>query len=447
MAAPAERHPRPWTSALFTPIDGASLALFRILFGALLTWDVGRYLLLGRVERYYAASGFRFSYFGFDWVSPLPAAAMNVVFVALTALAICIAVGLRYRTCAALFAVGYTYVFLIDQANYLNHQYLICLLSFLLAFMPAHAVFSFDSQRSSDRAPVVRRWTVWLLRTQVGIVYAYAGIAKLNPDWLAGEPMRSWLAERGTTPVVGPLLEHELATWFFSWGGLLFDLLVVPFLLWRRTRIFAFGFAVAFHVMNWIMFSIGVFPWLMVAATTVFFDPDWPRRWAGRAAAVPADADGPGRRARRVAVTCLATWVALQLLVPLRHWLYPSDVAWSEEGHRFSWRMKLRSKNGTATFVVYDPTTGSIRIVDPADELTSRQADEMSTRPDMILQYAQHLGRRLRAEPGNDSIQIRARVLTSLNGRPHRPLIDPDVDLSRCERGILTAPWILPLDR
>jgi len=294
-------------------------------------------------------------------------------------------------------------------------------------------------------------WTVWALRFQVGVIYAYAGIAKLGTDWSAGEPMGAWLADRSDMVLLGPLLDASWAGVAFSWAGLALDLTIVPLLLWRRTRAAAFCLVVAFHLTNAVIFDIGIFPPMMVAATTVFFAPDWPRRaWvriAGRTPGgtptfAPGGSAGTSRWTTRVLVPVLVAWVAVQLLVPLRHHLYPGLVHWTEEGHRFAWHMKLRQKDGWVTFTAVDRRTGARRALDIYDLVTVRQHAAASTRPDMILQLAHRLAERERSR-GRDS-EIRAEALVSLNGRPARLLVDPARDLSAVPRNLRHAAWIGP---
>ena len=249
-----------------------------------------------------------------------------------------------------------------------------------------------------------------------------------------------------------------------SYGGLVLDLLAAPLLLWRRTRMSMFVLLVLFHLANCAIFSIGVFPWLMIAVTTVFFEPDWPRRlvrrfWR-RAEARPATGTPPIRPARRRWVlAALAAYTSLQVLIPLRHLLYPGNVNWTEEGHRFSWRMKLRTKDGWARFTARDPNTGRVWAINPAlpksrwlpggegegPYLTDRQLGKMPGLPDMVLQFSHHLADLFRGA-GYPMVEIRARVKTSLNGRdPPELLVDPEIDLAAEPRSLLPARWILPL--
>ena len=143
-------------------------------------------------------------------------------------------------------------------------------------------------------------------------------------------------------------------------------------------------------------------------------------------------------------VRLLCIYLAVQALVPLQHWLYPGDVNWTEEGHRFAWRMKLRDKHGEAQFFVTDAGTGETRVVNPAQHLTFSQLNEMSTRPDMILQFAHHLAAETR-KSGATNIQVRAMVRVSLNGREAQLLVDPRGDLAAQPRSLWPVHWILPL--
>ena len=266
---------------LFQPVDGASLAVFRILFGSIMVWEVYRYFSHDWIQRYWVEPSFHFTYHGFGWVEPLPGRWMEVLFAVLGALAVCIALGLFYRVAAALFFVAFTYTFLLEQARYLNHFYLVCLLSFLLAIVPAHRVWSVDAALSKPRwRETVPTWSLWLLRAQIGAVFFFAGVAKLNGDWLHGEPLRMWLAARTDFAIIGRFFTEEWAPWLFSYGGLLFDLAVIPLLIWPRTRPLAFLAAVGFHMTNQQLFSIGIFPFLALGTALLFFPPDWPRfRW------------------------------------------------------------------------------------------------------------------------------------------------------------------------
>ncbi len=488
---------------LFEPVDAGLLVFFRVAFGLLMAWEVSRYLNSGSngddwITRLFIQPEMLLKYYGFTWVTPFAGDGMFYHFWALGVLAVLIAIGFLYRIAMTLFFVGFTYVFLLDQAAYLNHFYLISLISFLMIFLPLNCAWSVDAWLwPKIRSITAPAWTLWLLRFQVGIAYTYGGIAKLNADWLRGEPMRGWLTERWNHP------PDEMAVTFFAWGGAAFDLLIVPALLWHRTRVPAFLAALFFHFSNDQMFQIGVFPWFMVAGTLMFMPADWVQfapepetKKASVGRRKPHDNHEPFAFSSRQKLIAglLAVWVAFQTLVPFRHWLYPGNVSWTEEGHRFAWHMKLRSKKVDAegdafrltaptrsgtTFewtlkrriarekssglAYVDPETGQnfeedylaftvtdragnrIELPDPAQEaISEKQLHGITTKPDMLLQYAQFLGRRLQ-EAGYEPVGVYATVMASLNYRPPQALIDPERNLLEVKRSLVPADWILPL--
>jgi vitamin K-dependent gamma-carboxylase len=434
----------------FAPVDIASLAAFRIAFGGLMLWEILRAITGGWVYELFIAPKFHLTYPGFSWVQPLPGGGMQVLFWLLVVAALGMMLGFLYRLSATVFFLGFTWVFLIEATEYLNHFYLICLLSFLMICVPAHRAFSLDAWRKptlrSDSAPA---WTLWLLRAQVGIVYFFGGIAKFGGDWLHGEPLRTWLAARTDFPVLGRWFREEWMVYLVSYSGLLIDLLAVPLLLWKRTRWPGFALVLAFHLMNARLFSIGIFPWLMIAASLLFLAPDWPRRLGLGGRAEPARLMAPTsrfalqgkQRALLAVIACFLTW---QCLMPLRHFLYPGDVNWTEEGHLFSWHMKLRDKHARSEFLVTDPARQETWRVDPRQYLTRTQAAVMATQPELIRQFAHYLAEEYNRQ-GISNLEVRAEVLASLNGRPAQLLVDPRVDLAAEPASLRHRSWIEPL--
>ena len=437
-----ESHAPRW-AALFQPVDIASLGVFRVGFGLLLASHIFSHLTEGLVEALYVAPPFHFTFPGFDWVRPLPEPWMTRLFWALLLSALAIAVGFLYRLAAAAFTIGYLYVMLVDAAAYNNHTYLIFLLALLMAVVPAHRSLSADARRRHElRADTVPAWALWLLRFQVAIPYLYGGINKLGYDWLVrAQPLGIWLPE-GKLHLQGAWIAYAM-----SWAGLLLDLLAVPALLWRRSRPFAVAVLIAFHLANAMVFRIGVFPWLMIWATSLFLSPSWPRR----ARLLRSRAAAPGRtprlgRAHAAVGIALALYAAVQLLVPLRHLVYPGPVDWTEEGHRFAWRMKLRDKRGQVEFVGVDrKSLRTLRLTGIEERLLNdRQWQMMVHDPDMIRQFSGYLARRL-GEAGYGDLEIRVVSKISLNGRAKQALVDPAVDLARMPRTPPPAPWIVPL--
>ena len=419
-----------------------------------------RFLQSGWIERFYGEPIFFFRYWGFAWVPVAPVAYIEALYVVLAVLALFIAIGLFYRVSIVLFVLGFTYTELLDVTNYLNHYYLVTLIGGLMCLIPMHGAFSVDAWwRSSVRRRHVPAWCLYLLRYQVAIVYGYAGLAKLNIDWLLyAQPMEIWLRARSETALVGQFFEHTWAAHVFSWGGFLYDSTIVIWLSWRRTRALAFCLVLGFHGMTHVLFNIGLFPFIMTCAATLFFAPSWPRRWLGLlmtwVGRTPPELPRPTVTERsalshrspwrqRLGYGLLAGFCAWQLLVPLRHYLYPGDVAWNEEGMRWSWKVMLREKHGSVTYYVRFKETGKVLQVPPRHYLDARQEREMSGQPDLILQLAHHIAADFEGR-GMGPVAVHAEALVSWNGRPAAPMIDPEVDLASIEDGLARKHWVLP---
>lgn len=443
----------PLFRAAFRPLDIAPLVYFRIAFGLILLWEVFRYYDHGWIERYYVDPDFHFKYWGFEWVHAWPGTGMNIHFAILALLAIQVILGFLYRLSATLLFFGFTYIFLLDQSNYLNHFYLVCLLCFLMIFLPCHRDFSLDAaRRPKIRSGVAPAWCLWILRIQIGIPYFYGGLAKLNRDWLSGEPMRTWLEDEVDFPFIGQFFTEEWCIYGISYAGLILDLAAVPLLLIPRTRILAVVLTTTFHLMNARLFSIGIFPWFMIATTPLFFGLPWHGTLRiGRLARIEfgpqeteAPSPSPPPRPSRIVATLLVVYLSIQLLLPLRHHLYPGYVSWTEEGHKFAWHMKLRTKRGSTTLFAEDPETGELWKIDNKKYLTDRQIRKVCGKPDMILSYARHVGEKISANR-NSPVKITCRAFVSLNSRRRQPMIDPEIDLTVQNKSLAPCPWILPL--
>lgn len=437
-------------SRAFAPVDIASLVFFRIAFGLLMVGNVWSCFSHHLIGPRWLEPRFLFKFYGFSWVHPWPGNWLYIHWAALGLFALFIAVGFLYRFSTVLFFLSYTYFFLLDQALYVNHTYLICLFGFLLIFVPADHAFSVDAWLNPKiRAETTPAWTLWLLRAQIGIVYFYGGLAKLSPDWLQGEPMRTEMARNSDVPVLGRFFHEEWAVYAMSYGGLLFDLLIVPLLLWRRTRVAAFCVAVVFHLINARWFSIDVFPWLAISATALFLSPSWPRRimgvfgWAHRHTPT-RDWKPPPRRRQTVVLSFVALYLAIQLLLPLHHFLYRGGIEWTYADHLFSWRMMVVKQNAGGFFYVTDPNIDQTFPVNPRQFLNKRQRLVMSYLPDMCLQFAQYLATTL-PRAGPKPLQVRAQVFASINGRKPAPLIDPNVDLASEPRTLGRPRWLLSI--
>ncbi len=430
-------------------ISIAPLVTFRIIFGALACFGAIRFLVNDWVAPLYQDPQFYFTYLGFDWVQPLPGQWMYLPFILLIMSSLGILLGAFYRWSAVLYFLAFTYIELIDKTNYLNHYYLISLLAFLMIFLPAHRQFSLDVKWNRVQAQgKISNWIIFLLQFQLACVYFFAGIAKLNEDWLfRAEPMTTWLQSHRDMPVFGDFFAEKWLAFAFSWIGCIYDL-SIAFLLWSsKTRKWAYLAVVVFHLLTYALFPIGVFPFVMIGLTLVFFAPELHERFVpmskgnGRASAIPKYAKG-----------LILGFIVLQCLLPFRYLTYPGHLFWNEEGFRFSWRVMLMHKEGLATFYVQDSSSGREIEIDNSQYLNKRQEEQMSTQPDMILQYAHYLrgkfadtlidvgGKQIRIKNPN----ITANVFVALNGRPAQKLVDKSTLLNEETYNLQHRDWILP---
>lgn len=430
---------------LVQPVDVLPLSVFRIAFGVLMAASSIRFVLNGWVHLVYILPEFHFTYLGFEWIHPLDGYGMYAVFLLLIILSLFIMIGFAYRVSIILFFLVFTYVELIDKATYLNHYYFISLMSFLLIFLPLNRYFSVDVMlRPHLKTRYVPMWTIAVIQLQLGLVYFFAGFAKLNADWLfAGLPMKIWLRAGIGIPVIGSLFDYAWVAILMSWMGALYDLTIPLWLSWKRTRILAYVTVVIFHLMTALLFPIGMFPYVMIASTLIFFTGDDYRRIAKRFRKIDLPEITPPKAiaSPRVFALILIPFFVIQLILPLRHYLYPGDTNWTMEGYRFAWRVMLNEKTGFATFYIVDETTGKRQIVYGSEYLTDQQVRHMSYQPDMILEFAHYLGTQQPFDPSHE-IAVYAEVYVSHNGNSSRLLIDPAQDLLKVKWDILPASWI-----
>lgn len=405
-----------------------------------------RLLASGWISTMYVEPRWFFAYPGFDWVRPWPAWGMYLHYAVLAVLALAIATGTFHRIVTPLFTIGFAYTQLIDVTNYLNHYYLVVLLGAQLSLLPANAAWSIDARRKPElRRATVPAWLVWLLRFQIGVVYVFAGLAKLKVDWLVhGQPLNLWLAARTETPIIGALFARPWVAHAMSWAGFVFDTAIVLWLSWRRTRLLAYGVLIAFHGATGYLFNIGMFPIIMTSSALIFFSPSWPRvlfARLGRRLPGPDLVPARPRAPSRLMVLAIGIHVVVQIAVPLRHHVYPGSVLWNEDGMRFAWHVLVREKHGDVMFAA-SFADGARLEIPPRNYLTARQEREMAGQPDLILQLARHIGRELRGR-GFHGFQIHAITAVSLNGRVPAPMIDPTVDLLEVSDFGPRA-WVLP---
>jgi hypothetical protein len=436
--------------------DPSPLAVFRIGFGLMMLFSIVRFWNKGWIEKIYIEPSFHFKYYGFEWINSI-GEGVYILFI-LCALSACfITLGFKYRPAIITFFLSFTYIELLEKTVYLNHYYFICVLSFLLIFLPLNSSFSLDNFISKTKSISVPRWTIDSIKLMLCIVYIYAGLAKINSDWLLQAlPLKIWLPSKYDLPIIGETFMQENWVHFaMSWGGMLYDLLIPFLLLYKRTRTFAFLLVVFFHVFTRVLFPIGVFPYIMIISALIFFDAKFHKRIINilkiiidpiRKKLSHINIQNVKFNSNKKIIWVLTIFFILQLTIPLRHLSYNGNIMWHEQGYRFSWRVMLMEKLGYTTFKIVDKDENQFFYVQNEDFLTSYQEKQMSFQPDFILEYAHFLGKHFKNQ-GYDDIAVYADSYVSLNGRRNQRYIDPEIDLLEIKDSFENKKWILPLKK
>ena len=416
---------------LMAPASPAPLTTLRIVTGFLMFIGTLRFWYLGWIETNLLAAKFQFKYSGLEWVvMPTNSWMLYLVFLLLLLSALGVMLGYRYRLSAISLFLSFTYIELLDITWYLNHYYFISILLFLLALLPAHRHLSMDVYlKRVDAVKAIPSWMIALPRFQMGILYVYAGIAKIQYDWLIeAVPMRIWLPAHSHEPILGALFAWKYSPWIFSWIGMIYDCTIPFFLGNKRTRNWAYLSVVVFHSLTGWLFQIGMFPVVMMGITLVFFDAKIhekiQEKWFHRHANLGTS---------EVRVLPHTLWIVgifclFQILFPWRFLLYSGKLFWTESGYRFSWRVMLMEKAGTATFYVTRSDTQKEGEIDNADFLLPHQEKQMAMQADLIVQYAHYLQSHF--EKNKISVnKVRAEVYVTLQGKPSRLYFDPQLNL------------------
>lgn len=429
---------------LFKKIDNAQLIVFRVFYGLLVSAECYGAIATGWVRRTLVEPEFTFTFIGFEWLQPLPGNGMYIYFALMGTLGVLITLGYRYRTSALAFAILWTGVYLMQKTSYNNHYYLLMLLSYIMAFLPANRDFSLDAKRNPDfRCTTMHNWVRWTIILQLFIVYTYASVAKLYGDWLDFSIIEILMKSKSDYYLIGDLLQQKWVHKIVAFFGIFYDLLVVPALLWKPTRKVAFALSIFFHLFNSIVFQIGIFPYLSLAFIVFFFPPETIRGIFLKGKSAKLDNSLPNPINRRLIRSVLGIYFVVQLLLPLRHHTFQDDVLWTEEGHRLSWRMMLRSRSGSIRFKAVNKETGKVDIIKLGDHLTKKQRRKVACYPDFTWQFAQYLKKEYTKK--GEEIQVFVENKVKVNNGKYHKFIDPKVDLASVPwKHFGHNEWILP---
>ena len=415
---------------LFKKIDNSALIIFRIFFGLLIFLESIGAIITGWVKRTLVDPEFTFSFIGFEWLQPLPGNGMYYYFALMGVFGIFVMIGFKYRISMLAFAILWTGVYFMQKASYNNHYYLLMLLSYLMILVPANRYASIDVKLNPSLASnTMYNWHKWLVISLMIIAYTFGAINKVYADWLNAIPLEVFMKSKAHYYIIGDILQERWLHYILAYLGILFDGLVVPLLLFKRTRKIAFYCAILFHLFNSIVFQVGIFPFLSLAFCLFFFEAETIKNiflkrkklYVANEVIFPKNAS--------IIKWSFTLFIIIQIALPLRHWTIPGDVLWTDEGHRLSWRMMLRTRSGVISYKLIDKKTGKREILDYRKLVSPKQANMLSSKPDVIWQFAQRLKKKYKTE-GKDIEVYAMSSKISINGKKLQPFINPKVDLA-----------------
>ena len=429
---------------LFKHIDNSSLIVFRIIFGLLCFLESVGAILTGWVKATLIAPNFTFNFIGLDFLQPLPGNGMYFYYALMGLFGLFIMVGYKYRFSMLSFTMMWSATYLMQKASYNNHYYLLMLLSSIMVFLPAHKYASVDAKLNPKIKSIsMPQWCKWVFVIQLFIVYTYASVAKLYPDWLDTTVIELLMRGKQNYFLVGDLLQQKWVHYALAYGGILFDGLIIPLLLFKPTRKYAFFSSIFFHLFNSFVFQIGIFPYMSLAFSLFFFEPKTIRNLFLKNKPLYEAEEVIVPNYKTPLITFFLIYFLIQIILPLRHHFIEDDVLWTEEGHRLSWRMMLRIKSGSATYRVENKDTGEAIYIKLDDYLTKKQQRLATSRPDVIWQFSQHVKEEFKAKGENVAVFVNCKL--SVNGKPYKKLINPEVDLANVEwNPFKHSDWILP---
>ncbi len=449
-----------WFNKTFiAPTSITPLITFRIVFGVMMMIGTARFMALGWVTDHYVKPLFHFKYYGFSWVQTISKSGIITAHIVLLTASLLVVLGLYYRLSAIIVFVTFTYLELIDLTYYLNHYYFVSIIALLMIFVPANRYLSLDVLRKPAlHCANVPGWCVNIFKLQLAVVYIFAGLIKINHDWLINAlPLKIWLPANDKLFLIGPIFTYKITPYIFSWVGMVYDTTIVFWLLWPKTRPYAYISVIVFHVLTGILFQIGVFPMVMVGATLLFFSPQWHQKvlWAMARFLQPsqmhiivkyqANYYELPKLQKHFFALALPLFFTFQILFPWRFLLYPGNMYWTEQGYRFGWRVMLMEKAATATFYIRDGVKGKKGEVFNTEFLNPHQEKQMAMQPDMILQYAHFLGNYYQTKGIKNPI-VTAEIYVTLNAQPSKLYIDSTLNLMNVKDGWKCKKWIKKYD-
>jgi len=394
---------------LFQPIDNSPLIIFRIFFGFLLAAETFGAILTGWVKTNFITPQFTFSHIGMEWLQPLPGNGMYFYFATMGILGILVMIGYKYKWSLSAFTILWTLTYWMQKTSYNNHYYMLILVCLIMIFLPAEKYASIDAKNNpSIKKLSMPRWCALVMILQISIVYFFATVSKFYPDWLDGTFTKHLLANKSPYPFIQEIFNQKWFYLFIAYSGIA---------------------SLLFHLFNAVTLQIGIFPFFALSFAVFFYPPEKIRKLFFKKKPELDVEKEPVYENKSILLYFFLPYFIIQILLPIRHWFIKGDVLWTEEGHRLSWRMMLRSRSGYSHFTVYDSKSGNRIFYDLHSKLTPKQINSVSDKPDAIWQMAQRIKQEYAAQGKEVSIFVDCQI--SINQKPYRQLIDDKVDLGK----------------
>ncbi|XP_039625315.1 vitamin K-dependent gamma-carboxylase isoform X2 [Polypterus senegalus] len=415
----------------------------------------------------------------FNFLKPLPMDWMYLLYVVMLFGALGIMLGCLYRISCLMFISTYWYVFFLDKTTWNNHSYLYGLIGFQLTIMDANRYWSidgfFNSKKKNAHVPL---WNYTVLRAQIFIVYFIAGVKKLDGDWVGGYSM-NYLSQHWLFDPFRLIFTDEMTSLIVvHGGGLILDLTAGYLLFFDATRPITIVFVTYFHCMNSQLFSIGMFPYAMLATTPLFCYPDWPRRLFAKFPTCLRGVLPPVMTNPQTSVSCLypevelktkgltaeqslqvkptraslrhklgavftIIYIAEQFFLPYSHFITQGYNNWTNGLYGYSWDMMVHSRSHQHVKITYrDTKTGDIGYLNPGVFTQSRRWKDHG---DMLKQYAVCLSHQL-SKYNISEPEISFDIWVSINERFQQRIFDPRVDIVKADWSPFKPnPWLMPL--
>ncbi|XP_076330015.1 gamma-glutamyl carboxylase [Tachypleus tridentatus] len=446
---------------LHRPTDPASLGVTRFLFGLMMIMDIPNERGLANADIMWG-DPWKCRFPLFNILRPLPLEWMYVIYFIMLIGAIGIMLGVFYRLSCVCFILPYWYLFVLEKSRWNNHSYLYGLLGMIFLVCDGHRYCSVDGLfKRKIKNSQVPLWNYILLRGQIFLVYFIAGLKKTDKDWVGGYSMK-YLSAHWVFDIFKFILEKEQIDYFIvHWGGFLLDLTIGFFLFLDSSRPVAFIFCGAFHLMNSRMFSIGMFPYVMLATMPIFCSPDWPRPFISSSPAflkccLPVNEPHSGILIvhtitessvsvwHKAVVVGLCGYFAVQAFLPYSHWLTKGYNTWTQGLYGYSWDMMVHNWKHLHTKVtVVESRTGQELYLDSEAWTHSWR---WTHHADMVKQFASCVANRLESQYNITNIEIYVDVWLSLNGRFSQRVYDPTVNILEADWSpFREITWVLPV--